>query len=176
MKEKSPLQSERITLRAPEISDLDFMFRIENDTRLWVVSACKTPYSRYQLHQYITENRHDIYADRQLRLMIEKSNGETIGAVDLIDFNPSSHRAEVGIVIVEEERGKGYAGETLTLLRRYTKEILDIHQLYAYVYSDNTAAWRLFEKAGFIATATLKEWEYNNGRYKDVSIFQLIMQ
>ena len=65
------LHSDILRLRAPELSDLDFLFHIENDTRLWVVSACKTPYSRYLLQQYIETNAHDIYADRQVRLMIE---------------------------------------------------------------------------------------------------------
>ena len=68
---KKQLQSENLLLRSPELTDLDFMFHIENDTRLWLVSACRVPYSRYLLHQYIETNTHDIYADKQLRLMVE---------------------------------------------------------------------------------------------------------
>ena len=65
------LQSDTLLLRAPELGDLDFMFHIENDTRLWAVSACRMPYSRYLLQQYIETNTHDIYTDKQMRLMIE---------------------------------------------------------------------------------------------------------
>ena len=90
------LQSPTIQLRAPELADLDFMFHVENDTRLWLVSACKVPYSRYQLQQYIETNTHDLYADKQLRLMIEhRASGAVVGMVDLFDFSPANHRAEV---------------------------------------------------------------------------------
>ena len=176
MEEQKYLQSARITLRAPEPTDIDFMFHIENDTRMWNVSACKTPYSRYLLHKYITETSHDIYTDRQLRLMIETTNGEIAGAIDLIDFNPTSRRAEVGIVIEKERRGKGYANETLELVKQYASEILDLHQLYAYVFTDNLAACKLFKNAGFSVTAELKDWEFRNKKYRDVYLFQLILE
>lgn len=170
------LKNDILQLRAPELTDLDFLFHIENDTRLWNVSLCKTPYSHYQLHKYITENSNDIYIDRQLRLMIEESNKELVGAVDLIDFNPESHRAEIGIVIREEKRGKGYATQTVELVKKYAKEILNLHQLYAYVFTDNKAACKLFQNTGFSITSELKDWEYRNGKYKNVYLFQLIMQ
>ena len=32
------LNSSNLRLRAPEKGDLDFLFRLENDTRLWMVS------------------------------------------------------------------------------------------------------------------------------------------
>ena len=66
------LHSASLSLRAPELSDLDYLFHVENDTRQWMVSACKVPYSRFQLQQYIESNAHDIYVDKQLRLMIER--------------------------------------------------------------------------------------------------------
>ena len=43
------LQSSLLRLRAPEMGDLDYLFHVENDTREWMVSACKVPYSRFQL-------------------------------------------------------------------------------------------------------------------------------
>ena len=39
----SYLHSDLLQLRAPELTDLDFLFHIENDTCQWCVSACKTP-------------------------------------------------------------------------------------------------------------------------------------
>ena len=173
---KEWLKNDILQLRAPELTDLDFLFHIENDTRLWSVSACKIPYSHYQLHKYITESSNDIYIDRQLRLMITDADNELSGAIDLIDFSPASHRAEIGIVISEEKRGKGYATAALELVIQYAKEILNLHQLYAYVFTDNEAACRLFQKTGFKASSELKDWEYRNGKYKNVYLFQLIIQ
>lgn len=169
------LQSSRILLRAPELSDADFMLHIENDTRLWYVSACKVPYSRYRLQRYIRENSHDIYTDKQLRLMIEeRASRRVVGIIDLFDYSPFHHRAEVGVVLADDSRGKGYATEALTLLCDYSVQMLNIHQLYAYVYADNRAACSLFERCGFHSVAFLKDWGYSGGKYHDACLFQRV--
>ena len=41
------LKGEHIYLRALEPEDLDFVYRIENDTSLWELSDTQTPYSRF---------------------------------------------------------------------------------------------------------------------------------
>ena len=102
-----------IRLRAIEPEDLDLLYRIENDSSLWNVGATNVPYSRYTLHDYIASSSDDIYADRQVRLIIETQHGETVGLADLINFSPQHRRAEVGIVIMEPQRRRGYALEAL---------------------------------------------------------------
>ena len=171
------LCSELLNLRAPEQGDLDYLFHVENDTRQWMVSACKVPYSRFQLQQYIETNAHDLYVDKQLRLMVERvDNKQLVGIVDLFDFNPVDRRAEVGVVVDRVFRGKGYGREVLTLLCDYVEHVLDLHQLYAYVFEDNQAARQLFASSGFNLTATLPEWAFWNKKYRDVCIYQRIFE
>lgn len=171
------LHSDTLQLRAPELADLDFMFRIENDTRLWSVSACKTPYSRFLLQQYIETNTHDIYADKQARLMIEeRTTGQLVGAIDLFDFSPADHRAEVGVVIERDFRGQGYAKEALALLCQYGQRVLALHQLYAYILEDNTPARQLFATSGFREVARLADWVFFDARYRTVCLYQYIFE
>lgn len=169
------LQSDILHLRAPELTDLDFLFHIENDTRLWGVSACKTPYSRYQLQTYIENNAHDLYADKQVRLMIE-AGGVVVGAIDLFDFSPADHRAEVGIVIDKDFRQRGLAKEALTLLCEYASHMLSIHQLYAYVLEDNLAARQLFASCGFREVVCLADWVFGGSEYRAVCLYQRIFE
>ena len=169
------LHSDTLLLRAPELADLDFLFHIENDTRLWCVSGCKTPYSRYLLQQYIETNTHDIYTDKQARLMIvHRQSCQPVGAIDLIDFSPADRRAEVGIVIDADFRKKGYAKEAMRLLCDYADQVLDLHQLYAYVLQDNVAARELFVSCAFDEVAMLADWVFLNKKYHSVSLFQRI--
>ena len=169
------LQSDILHLRAPELTDLDFLFHIENDTRLWGVSACKTPYSRYQLQTYIENNAHDLYADKQMRLMIE-ADGTVAGAIDLFDFSPADRRAEVGIVIDKDFRRRGLGKEALTLLCDYASRMLAMHQLYAYVLADNVAARQLFTSCGFREVVCLADWVLSGSRYRDVCLYQRIFE
>ena len=69
------LSTERIVLRAPEPEDLEVMYRMENLPEMWAVSNATVPYSRYVLRRYIENCRNDIYADRELRLMIQTVEG-----------------------------------------------------------------------------------------------------
>ena len=71
-----------ITLRAIEPEDLDLLYRIENDVRLWNVGTSNVPYSRYVLHDYVAHVTNDIYTDRQVRMMIVNEAGQTVGIVD----------------------------------------------------------------------------------------------
>lgn len=171
------LVSSALRLRAPELGDLDFLFHVENDTRQWMVSACKVPYSRYLLQQYVETNTHDLYADKQLRLMVESCNeGKLLGIVDLFDFSPADRRAEVGIVIDSECRAKGYGREALEVLCDYAEHVLDLHQLYAYVLEDNMPARHLFAACCFKHTATLPHWIFSDKKYRDVCLYQRLFE
>lgn len=167
------LHSALLNLRAPELADLDYLFHVENDTRQWMVSSCKVPYSRFQLQRYVETNAHDIYADKQLRLMVERvEDKQLVGIVDLFDFSPADHRAEVGIVIDPAYRGRGYGREALALLCHYAEHVLDLHQLYAYVFEDNAPARQLFASCGFSEVATLKDWVFVGKKYRSVCLCQ----
>ncbi len=161
-----------IRLRAIEPEDLDLLYRIENDTRLWKVGTTNVPYSRYTLHDYIATSSDDIYADRQVRLVIETDEGQTVGMCDLVRFDPQHQRAEAGIVIMDACRRQGYAAAALAELSRYALQILHLHQLYALIEDGNEAALHLFLKAGFQQDARLKDWLFDGRRYHDALLVQ----
>ena len=171
------LSDSRIYLRAVEPEDLDIMYAIENDPDLWDVSGISVPYSRFVLRQYIENSQSDMFADKQLRLMIvRQSDNCIIGTIDLTDFSPMHNRAAVGIGIMKDCRHEGYASVALELLVDYAFHFLHIHQLYAHVALSNTYSLKLFRKCGFVQTATLKNWVRMGETYEDAVFFQRINQ
>jgi len=68
----------KIKLRAIEPSDIDLLHKWENDRSIWSVSNTITPFSRKDIEEYITSIR-DIYADKQLRLIIVKNSKSPSG-------------------------------------------------------------------------------------------------
>jgi len=166
------LKSDTLKLRAVEPEDLDLMYLIENDTELWPCGQSTVPFSHYALKQYIAESSNDFFHDRQLRLVIEKADGVSVGFVDLQNYNPLHHRAEVGIVVVPEQQRQGHATEALRLLASYVSVHLGIHQLYALVPENNTASVALFKKCGYKRTATLQDWLNTPTGWQSVVLFQ----
>ena len=43
------MEIKKINLRAMEPEDLEFLYEIENDERIWNISTTNVPYSRYVL-------------------------------------------------------------------------------------------------------------------------------
>ncbi len=169
------LKSDKLKLRAVEPEDLDLMYLVENDTELWPLGQSSVPFSHYALKQYIAESTNDFFHDRQLRLVIETAEGNSIGFVDLQNYDPRHHRAEVGIVVVPEQQRKGMATEALRLLNDYASRHLGIYQLYALVPTCNIASIRLFRKCGYKETATLQDWIKSPEGWQSVVVFQLVV-
>lgn len=161
-----------IKLRALEPEDLDILYMIENDIGLWNVGTTNVPYSRYTLHDYIARATNDIYTDRQVRLMAENEAGEVVGIVDIVNFDPQHQRAELGIVIMTAHRRQGYATAAVEEILHYAQRILHLHQLYAIVDKQNTAALQLFKKTAFKESAQLAQWLYDGQAYRDVLLLQ----
>lgn len=157
-------------LRAIEPSDLDVLFAIENETSLWPYSEYTVPYSRDALQAYIFTCSNDIYLDRQLRLVVEVER-HAVGLVDLCNFSPKHSRAEVSIALLPQYRDKGYGAQALQLLSEYTDSHIHMHQLYAHVSVDNSAAIQAFLKADYEKVAVLKDWIRTQGcSYSDVVV------
>ena len=165
--------NEDVRLRAMEPEDLDLLYRIENDRRLWNVGTTNVPYSRYVLHDYIANASGDIYTDREVRFIIDNGVGETVGTIDITNFDAKHRRAEVGIVIARQHRRQGYGTAILQQLADYALHVLHLHQLYAVVATDNVISQQLFEKAGYNYVSELKEWLYDGEKYHDAVLMQI---
>ena len=110
------LHGRHVYLRALEPEDLDFIYEVENRPEHWVMTDFTVPYSRFSVRQYLQDTRCDLFADKQLRLVIALCGSHTpIGTMDLFNYQPLHAHAEVGILVRQEHRGKGYAHEALGL-------------------------------------------------------------
>ena len=163
-----------VRLRAMEPEDLDLLYRIENDPQLWNVGATNVPYSRYSLHDYIANATGDIYTDKQVRLIIENDARQVVGIVDIVNFDPSNRRAELGLVIEEPFRKCGYALSTMTEIGRYARRVLHLHQLFAFIDVDNEECLALFRKLGYQESSRLKDWLYDGTEYRDAVVMQTL--
>jgi diamine N-acetyltransferase len=166
----------KIYLRALEPSDLDFLYRVENDESIWSLSSNQAPYSRYVLEQYLENALADIYETKQVRFAVCLSNNhECIGLIDLFDFDPKNKRAGIGILIYDEiYRNEGYGKEALLLIIQYSFVHLDLHQLYANISTTNLASIKLFENVGFLSVGVKSAWNFSSSGYTDESLYQLI--
>lgn len=168
------LENDIISLRALEPEDLATLYKWENNSEWWHVGNTINPFSKFVIRQYLVNSDKTIYENKQLRLMIDvKESNQTVGMIDLYDFDAQHNRVGVGIVIEDKFQQNGYAALALELLVEYVFGFLGLHSLFAHVMTENTASMKLFEKQGFEQTGTLKEWVRKKEVYLDVNVYQL---
>ena len=168
------MTKKKIRLRAIEPEDLDLLYRIENDVKLWSVGTTNVPYSRYTLHDYVANASDDIYVDRQVRMMVENEGGEIVGIADVVNFDPDNRRAEVGLIVLDAFRRQGYGSSILSAVADYAVGVVHLRQLYAFVDSRNKASLDLFRKQGYKESAPIADWLYDGREYHDAVLMQLV--
>jgi RimJ/RimL family protein N-acetyltransferase len=117
-----------------------------------------------------------LLADRtRVVLMIDTIEGETVGMIGLDKIDWRNQSAESGqILLAPGQRGLGYAEEAGALMTKYAFEELNLHRLYAEVYSFNRGvlAWcRLF---GFRQEGVLRQAAFTAGKFHDKVIMALL--
>lgn len=174
---KELLEDKELCLRALEPEDLPLLYNWENDTSLWEAGSSIAPFSRKILWDYIESYSPDIYAARQLRLMIvEKATGEAVGMLDLYDFDPHNKRAGIGLLVDRHYSGKGYGSHALNIAINYARKFIGMHQLWAVVAIDNAPSIATFHNSGFKTCGRLRSWLRRGTSYVDAYTLQHLIE
>ncbi|MGY8987755.1 MAG: GNAT family N-acetyltransferase [Flavobacteriales bacterium] len=151
------LKGKNIQLRYLEQSDLDFLYDIENDEKLWKFGSERHHFSKKVLTEYISNAKQDIEISKQLRFVIDY-NQAPIGMIDLYDFEAKV--AGVGVLILEKYRRRGFAKESLKLLSKYAFSTLKLKKLFCSITTDNKKSIKLFTSVAFKLKSKIKGVNY----------------
>ena len=163
-------------LRALEPSDIEPLYLWENDPEVWRVSGTLAPVSLERIARFVEEQNYDIYASRQMRLMVEVE-GVAVGTIDIFDFDPHNRRFGIGILIYAVgERRKGYARAAIEAVVKYGHEVLGVKQIWASVAEDNSASIALFERCGFERCGLRRAWLRRGEEYINEIEYQHILR
>ena len=166
---------DKCTLRALEPSDLELLYLWENDTEVWRVSGSCAPVSRERLQHFIEEQSYDIYAMRQMRLIIE-NDGMAIGSLDIVEFDPQNSRFGIGILIyAAENRRMGFARSAIEAIKEYGRTTLFVNQIWASVAEDNKPSIELFRSCNFEQCGLRKAWLRRKEGYVGELEFQCLL-
>jgi RimJ/RimL family protein N-acetyltransferase len=103
-----------------------------------------------------------------------KKDEKPIGFVGLNRINWLNRNANTFWTIGEKEYwGRGIAAEASKLLIKYGFTELNLHKIYAGIFTPNKRSFRAAEKIGFKKEAVIKEDLYVDGKYVDTHLFAL---
>ena len=108
-------------------------------------------------------------------IAIEKDTNKPIGSVYYRDVDHHNNSAEFGIFIGEDDaRGKGYGKEITSLFTKFGLSELGFHRIQLRVLAGNEAAYKTYEKAGFVKEGIFRDMEKLDGQYRDVIFMAII--
>ena len=151
------LTGKNIQLRYLEQSDLEFLYDIENDEKLWVYGSESQHFSKKTLSDYIHNAKQDIEISKQVRFVISYK-GKAVGMIDLYDYNGQS--SGIGVIVLQDYQKKGFAKESLSLLTDYAFSNLKLKKLFCSITPNNIASIKLFTSFGFKLKSTIKGINY----------------
>src|SRR5699024_6234979 len=143
--------SDNLNLRVFEKTDLDFLHRLYNNPEIMAYWFEDPFYSKSALETSFEKNLNN----PRIKSFILQNNDETVGLIHL--FFIDSH-----------QQGQGYALKATSLALDYAFRTLILIKLYLYVDAINEKAIHIYNKAGFIKEAILKDEFFVNGAYHDV--------
>lgn len=167
------IRGEKIYLRLMTIEDTDRIVEWRNNPRVRDHFIYRKPFTR-EGHLAWLENK--VKTGEVIQFIIcENGTDRPVGSVYFRDINREHHSAEYGIFIGEDDAvGQGIGSEVCVLACRYGFAAEKWHKIRLRVLSDNAAAIRSYEKAGFEREAYLREEVYIDGVYRDVILMGLI--
>ena len=168
------IKNDTITLRCAEPEDAERIFQWENDRDIWRVSGTHVPFTHFQIEQFLLSNN-DLFSMKQLRLMIDlNATGESIGCIDIFDYDGINQRAGLGILIDTKHRQHGLAKAALSLCVDYLFHDLMLHQVYCSIDETNDESQRLFTSQGFTLCGKRKDWIKTTSGFIDIFEYQRI--
>lgn len=169
-----------LKLRPLEPEDLALLYELENDSELWCCSSEPVPSSRFMLREYIARAE-SLIECRQQRFAIDDIDEQplkrqTVGFIDLTNYDPLSLRGEVSITIRKEARRKGYGSQALPLFETTIKKLVPIRLLYAIIAERNESSRKLFERAEYQDCGRLPQWQFDGVSFCDCRIYSKILR
>lgn len=166
------ITGQNIVLRRMERGDTDNIVKWRNNGRVrrnFIYREQFTP----GVHENWMETM--VETGKAVQLIIcEKADMRPVGSVYFRDIDRKKKEAEYGIFIGEDDAaGKGYGSETAHLAVEYAFGELGLDRLTLRVFTDNEAAIRSYEGAGFSGKTLLKDVECSDGEKKDMFLMEL---
>lgn len=140
------LKGDNILLRSLRYSDLEFLEYIENNKENWRFGSEEKEYTYQQFLDYIANSSVDISIAKQFRYLIDFQD-TPVGFIDLFDYTIDS--VNVGIIISEDFRNRGFGKEALDIMIDYVFGVLGVRKIYVSISKDNLASIRLFTSCNF---------------------------
>ena len=169
------IEGEIIDLVATNSKWANLIGRWMNDPEVRHYSRNAWPLTIEEIKKWFEPSSDDSLKDFVVFTIYHKKDKRPIGSVGFNHINWLNRNANVfGSIGEKEYWGREIIVEASKLLIKYGFTELNLHKIYAGVFTPNKRSLRAAEKIGFKKEAVLKEEVYIDGEYVDAHKFALL--
>ncbi|NEY83056.1 GNAT family N-acetyltransferase [Bacillus sp. 3H-10] len=171
------LETKRLVLRKVTLNDVESMF-------LYCSNEEVSRYVLWDTHRILSDTKEFVkyilnqYENKKLAPWgIEyKENGEFIGTIDFVSWQPQHKSAEIGYVISQEYWGKGITTEAATEIVKFGFEKMDLVRIQAKCFAENIGSQRVMEKIGMSFEGIMRKGLFAKGKHHDVKLYSILKE
>lgn len=132
-----------VTLRLAEQSDFEKFFALKSEQTNIYWSGYSAPPDRNDLHNWFIKN---LSGSGHREILLGCIDDRVCGYLYL---DAGSEAFDISIGVSEDFRSMGIASKMLERARQYVRQEKECQRINAWIYDDNAASIRAFERAGF---------------------------
>lgn len=166
------LETERLVLRQPLLSDAAALHALRSDPRTMEHIGRPRSMSLADAQERIQLTEQDRANNAGLSWFLTlKGDDAVIGTIGYYRLKLEHHRGEVGYLLTPDLWGKGLMGEALDAAVACGFERFRFHSIEAITDPRNTRSRRLLERHGFVLEGLFKENYLHNGEFLDSAVY-----
>lgn len=171
-----PLGDDRIELRLSSERDIpETLIAHQDDPELYARLGLPRPPSGAELGRLAEAADADLGAGERVTLTIlTPGSDDCRGQVSVLHPDWDSDRAELGIWVAPQTRGRGYARSALTLTARWLFERCGLERVALLTETDNEPMLAAAAAAGFVREGVLRGHTRERGRRIDLVSMSLL--
>ena len=169
------IQGKRVALRAIEKADLPLLMQWRNNPNLRKFFRETDEINSFKQFKWF-ENMSAENSAHKMFAIVKSDTNELMGACGLCYIDWVNRSADFSIYLGYDNLyiDKKYAIEAAQLLRDYGFNILNLHRLWAEIYSIDNAKKTFFKTLSFTLDATFRESYWYEGKWHDSLFYSLL--
>ncbi|MBU5593148.1 GNAT family N-acetyltransferase [Clostridium sp. MSJ-4] len=171
------IQTSEITLRKVEITDLDDLYSIYSNEKLFKYRPGIVKKNKSTVENMISHFERDFGKKKiiYLGICINEDLKRIIGVAEIFDFDEKVNMATIGYTLNEDYWGHGFATKTVEVLRDYLLNAIGVNRVQAFVMPDNIKSRNVLERNRFTKEGTIRQGAVWTGKgIVDLDLFSFL--
>lgn len=171
-----PVETPRLLLRLPQLSDVATVVRELNDPKVFrPLIARHAHYTRAEEIDWVKSSRRAARAGEKLNLAITlRETGALVGGIGLEIRDWDNGHGWIGYWLAKQHWHRGYASEAASAVCGIAFRRLRLHRIDASVFEFNPRSMRLLRGLGFEAEGKRRDILFRGRRWHDEVVFGLL--